>query len=67
MSKMTQRRMARRATRKLGEVRRKNRRLHVEVNAMSDNLQSAFKALAAQRDTIRQLKEAQAGAPNPET
>jgi len=56
MSKMTQRRMSRRATRKLGETRRKNRRLHVEVAALSSNLEQAFKAITAQRDTIRALK-----------
>jgi hypothetical protein len=56
MSKMTQRRMNRRASRKLNTLRRENRRQNVELGALSDNLKSAFKAIEAQRNTIRELK-----------
>ncbi len=62
MSKMTQRRMNRRASRKLAEAGRRERRQGVEIRALSSNLKSAFKAIEAQRDTIRELKKSQSAA-----
>jgi hypothetical protein len=55
MSKMTQRRMTRRASRKINESERKLRRKAVEVAALSSNLKEAFKAITRQRDRIREL------------
>ncbi len=65
MSKMTQRRMNRRVSRKLARQGRELRRKHVEVNALSANLQQAFNALRAQRDTIRALKGQPVASPVP--
>jgi hypothetical protein len=55
MSKMTQRRMARRASRKTNQLRRENRTLEKRIGWLSSNLESAFKAIAAQRDRLRDL------------
>lgn len=55
MSKMTQRRMSRRASRKTNELRRENRKLSLRNGWLASNLESAFKGLTAQRDRLRQL------------
>lgn len=55
MSKMTQRRMNRRASRKLNQLRRENRTKTLAVAALTDNISQAFKAITAQRDKLRAL------------
>lgn len=63
MSKMTQRRMSRRASRKLNTARRENRRKDVSIVALSANLKQAFRAIEAQRNTIRALKDTKGQTP----
>lgn len=55
MSKMTQRRMTRRAARRTARLRRENRTLDQRIGWLSGNLEQAFKALKAQRDRLREL------------
>lgn len=54
--------MNRRASRKLNEANRQLRRKKGEVAALASNLQSAFKAITAQRDRLRELQKSQPGA-----
>lgn len=56
MSKMTQRRMARRASRKINEANRDNRKKARSIVALSSNLQQAFNAIRVQKNTIQELR-----------
>jgi hypothetical protein len=50
MSKMTQRRMNRRAARRQARLRRENRSLVERIGWLSSNLEGAFRAIKAMRD-----------------